>query len=132
MKNHKFQQITVRFDLPGDVKRFSAETDKQFARLRGIYVSMKSETALIGTQLGFKVNGQDVFDEAHEVRLLTCGNQVAPNNKFFLFEEYLEAGGSSIEGKLTDGAILNESAYPMDVRIYLWLINEPGNDKTQG
>jgi hypothetical protein len=86
---------------------------------------MKSETALVGTQIGFKVNGQEVFDEAHEVRLLTCGNQVAPNQKYFLFEEFLEGSGSSIEGKLTDGGVLNEGAYPLDVKIYLWLVNDP-------
>jgi hypothetical protein len=68
-----------------------------------------------------KVNGQEVFDDAHEIRLLTCGNQVAPNEKFFLFEEHLEAAGSSIEGRFTDGANVVENSYPYEAKVYLWL-----------
>jgi hypothetical protein len=79
---------------------------------------------MVGSTIGLKINGQEVFDELHESRLLTCGNQVAPNNKFFLFEENLEAGGSAIEGKITDPNLLNEQWFPMDVKIYLWLIND--------
>lgn len=124
MKNHKYQQINVRLNVPGEAVRFSAETDKQYARVHGIFISMKNDSATIGTQIGLKLNGQEVFDDAHEVRLLSCGNQVAPNRKFFLFEERLEGGGSSVEGKITDGGTLNESYFPIDVRIYLWLMNE--------
>lgn len=124
MKYHKFQQIKVRLNTPGDAVRFSAETDKQYARVRGIYISYPTDQAMVGSMIGLKINGQEVFDELHESRLLTCGNQVAPNNKFFLFEEELEAGGSAIEGKLTDPNLLNEQWFPMDVKIYLWLIND--------
>lgn len=125
MKNHKFQQIIVRIPSSNAAVRFSAETDKQFNRIRGIYISMKSENAIVGTTMGLKVNGQEVFDEAHEIRLLTCGNQVAPNQKFFLFEEKLEGSGSTIDGKVTDGGVLSEFAYPIDMKMYLWLVNDP-------
>ncbi len=124
MKYHKFQQIKVRLTAPGDAVRFSAETDKQYARVRGIYMSFPTDAAMAGSMIGLKINGHEVFDELHESRLLTCGNQVAPNNKFFLFEEVLEAGGSTVEGKLTDPGTLNESWFPMDVKIYLWLMND--------
>ena len=140
MKNHKFQQIRVRVTKPGDIVRFNAQTDKQYSRIRGIYVSVPEERFVPGCLLGLKVNNQDVFEDVHEVKLLTSGNQVAPNQKFFFFEEHLEAGGSAIEGKFTDGGLeafsespsklelmrarKAQSGYLYEAKIYLWLTNE--------
>lgn len=129
MKNHKFQQIRVQVKASGDSVRFSADTDKQFARVRGIHISMPSEQTLVGTTLGLKINGQEVFDDAHEMRMITCGNQVAPNNKFFLFEEFIEAGGSAVEGRVTDGGTTPAGAFPYDAKIYLWLVNDEPKSK---
>jgi hypothetical protein len=86
------------------------------------------------------VNNQEVFEDAHEIKLITSGHQVAPNQKFFFFEEHLEAGGSAIEGKFTDGGIeafalspsavelmrerKAQSGYLYEVKIYFWLTNE--------
>jgi hypothetical protein len=138
MKNHKFQQIRVTVTKPGDSIRFNAQTDKQYARIRGIYVSIPEERLVPGCLLGLKVNNQDIFEDVHEVKLLTSGNQVAPNQKFFFFEELLDAAGSTVEGRFTDGqtqlAVPNSDAngdtsnsffgYPYEVKIYLWLTNE--------
>lgn len=122
MKHHKFQQIRVRVNAPGASVRFTAETDKQYDVIRGVYISIADERLHPSSTIGLKVNGQEVFDDAHEIRLLTCGNQVAPNEKFFLFEERLEAAGSSIEGRFTDGGTnVIENAYPYDAKVYLWL-----------
>ena len=133
MKNHKFQQIRVNVIKPGDSIRFNAQTDKQYSRIRGIYVSVPQERFVPGSLLGLKVNNQDIFEEFHEVKLLTSGNQVAPNKKFFFFEEHLDAAGSTVEGRYTDGqpAVVNVQdggysayGYPFEVKIYLWLTNE--------
>ena len=48
MKNHKFQQIRVTVTKPGDSIRFNAQTDKQYARIRGIYVSIPEERLFPG------------------------------------------------------------------------------------
>jgi hypothetical protein len=124
MKNHKFQQIRIRINAPGDSVRFAAETDKLYAKVRGVFASVPSDQVLVGATMGLKINGQDVFDDAHEVRMITCGNQVAPNNKFFRFEEHIEAGGASVEGRYTDPTGTNSALYPYDVKLYLWLVNE--------
>ena len=123
MKNHKFQQIRLRVTGSGQSVRFSAQTDKQYARVRGIFVLLPEEQALAGTCVGLRVNNQEVFDDGHDVRLLTCGQQVPPNDRFFLFEELVEAGGSTIEGRLTDPGAA--SFIPYDAYIYLWLTNDP-------
>ena len=133
MKNHKFQQIRVNVTAPGDIVRFNAQTDKQYLRIRGIYVSLPEERLVPGGLLGLKVNNQDIFEDVHEVKLLTSGNQVAPNQKFFFFEEHLDAAGSTVEGRYTDGQPAVENVpengyaaygYPYAVKIYLWLTNE--------
>lgn len=140
MKNHKFQQIRVRVSDFGESVRINAQTDKQYAKIRGIYVSLPDELLLSGALLGLRVNNQEVFEDAHEVKLITSGHQVAPNKKFFFFEEHLEAGGSAIEGKFTDGgehALSSQatkielmkkrrdvSGYMYEAKIYLWLTNE--------
>ena len=81
--------------------------------------------------VGLKVNNQDVFEDVHEVKLLTSGNQVAPNKKFFFFEEHLDAAGSTVEGRFTDGqtpVVIEPGSqvfgYPYEVKIYMWLTNE--------
>lgn len=140
MKNHKFQQIRVRVSDFGESVRINAQTDKQYAKIRGIYVSLPDELLLSGALLGLRVNNQEVFEDAHEVKLITSGHQVAPNKKFFFFEEHLEAGGSAIEGKFSDGGLdafsespsklelmrarKAESGYLYEAKIYLWLTNE--------
>jgi hypothetical protein len=140
MKNHKFQQIRVRVSDFGESVRINAQTDKQYARIRGVYVSLPDDLLLSAALLGLRVNNQEVFEDAHEVKLITSGHQVAPNKKFFFFEEHLEAGGSAIEGKFTDGgehALISQaskielmkkrrdvSGYLYEVNIYLWLTNE--------
>jgi hypothetical protein len=140
MKNHKFQQIRVRVTDFGESVRINAQTDKQYSKIRGIFVSLPDEQLLMGSLLGLRVNNQEVFEDAHEVKLITSGHQVAPNKKFFFFEEHLEAGGSAIEGKFTDGGegvfsgntaklqLMRErktqSGYLYEVKVYLWLTNE--------
>jgi hypothetical protein len=140
MKNHKFQQLRVRVSDFGESVRINAQTDKQYSKIRGIFVSLPDEQLLMGSLLGLRVNNQEVFEDAHEVKLITSGHQVAPNKKFFFFEEHLEAGGSAIEGKFTDGGegvfsgnsaklqLMRErktqSGYLYEMKIYLWLTNE--------
>lgn len=131
MKNHKFQQIRVSVLNQGDSVRFDAETDKDYARVKGIYVLIPEERVLAGTSLGLKVNKLEIFDDAHDIRLITCGQQVAPNQKFFLFEEEIEALGSAFEGRITDpkplppvGGVGTPQWLPYDAVIYLWLTND--------
>ena len=133
MNNNKYQQIRVNVTKPADIIRFNAQTDKQYARIRGIYVSIPQERFVPGSLLGLKVNNQDVFEDVHETKLLTSGNQVAPNQKFFFFDEFMDAAGSTVEGRYTDGQPAVENVpengysaygYPYEVKIYLWLTNE--------
>jgi hypothetical protein len=73
------------------------------------------------------VGGREIFDEQHDVRLLTCSQHVSPNQRFFLFPEHIEAGGLSLEIKYRDGGQPG-AVYPYDVKVYLWLSNDVRED----
>ena len=123
MRQHKYQLIRVHVPKPGASVRFTGETDQSFDRLAGIFVAMPDAVKEMGAALGLKIGGQEVFDEDHDVRLITCGREVSPNEKFFQFPEHIEAGGSSIEGRLVDAANTQEG-YPYEARIILYLVSE--------
>ncbi len=123
MKGHKFQMVRIGVPAPGARVRYAGETDTSYARIWGLFVLAPDSKIEHGATLSFKVGGQDVFDEDHDIRLLTCGNAVAPNEKFFRFEEHLEAAGSAYEGHFTDPSP-EGIEYPYEVKVFLWLVND--------
>lgn len=123
MKNHKFQMIRIGVPVGGATVRYNGETDKSYSRIRGIFVALPDPKVEYGATLSLKVGGQDVFDDDHDVRLISCGQGVAPNDKFFRFEEKIEAGGSAFEGRFTDPAIEGVN-FPYEAKVFLWLVNE--------
>jgi hypothetical protein len=123
MKNHKFQLIRIGVPSPGASVRFTGATDKSYKRIRGIFVALPDLLLEYGSTLSLKVGGLDVLEEDHDVRLITCGQGVAPNEKFFLFEEYLEAAGNAFEGRYRDAGV-TESGFPYEAKVFLWLVNE--------
>lgn len=108
MKNNKFQRIRLRVSAAGETIRFNAVCDKGYRTMKGIFVSLPQDKAIQGATLGFRLNNVEVLDDGHEVKNLTASNSVAPNNKFFLFPEKIDATSGSIEGRFTDG-----SKYPL-------------------
>ena len=124
MKNHKFQMIRIGVPSKGASVRFNGETDKAYERISGIFVAMPDQRLSFGSTLGFKVGSNEVFEESHDVRLITCGQGVAPNAKFFRFEEHIDAGGSAFEMRFKDSDLVEDASYPYEVKVFLWLSNE--------
>jgi hypothetical protein len=123
MKNHKFQLIRIGVPTPGVSVRFTGATDKAYKRIRGIFVALPNPLLEYGSTLSLKVGGIDILEEDHDVRLITCGQGVAPNEKFFLFEEYIEAAGNAFEGRYRDAGITDQG-FPYEAKVFLWLVNE--------
>lgn len=123
MKNHKFQMIRIGVPSAGASVRFTGQTEKSYGRIRGVFIALPDPQLEYGATFSFKVGGLDVFDEDHDVRLLTCGQGVAPNDKFFLFEEKIEAGGSAFEGRFTDAGVV-DPGFPYEAKVFLWLVND--------
>ncbi|MBS1629369.1 MAG: hypothetical protein JST27_04860 [Bacteroidetes bacterium] len=105
MKNHFWQPIRIRINSAGASIRFNIDSDKSFKRVKGIWVSYPQGAAETGSTLGLSCNNKEVFKDDHPVKMLTCGPNVRPNQRFFEFEEVVDAGGSIINGRYTDGAI---------------------------
>jgi hypothetical protein len=124
MKDHKFQLIRIGVPSKGASVRFHGESEKQYQRIRGIFVALPDPRLDFGSTLGFKVDGAEVFQEEHDVRLLSCGQGVAPNEKFFLFEEHLDADGSALELRYKDSGLISDALYPYEAKVYLWLVND--------
>ena len=123
MQEQRFQRIRIGVGASGASVRYTGETDKSYRRIRGIFVALPEPILEYGATLSLKVGGVDVFDDDHDVRLLTCGQGVAPNQKFFLFEEYIEASGNAFEGRFRDAGIQG-ATYPYEAKVFLWLVNE--------
>jgi hypothetical protein len=123
MKSHKYQLIRVSVPGPGASVRFTGETDRSYGRLAGLFVALPEPIKEIGSSLGLRVGGLDVFDEDHDVRLISCGREVAPNDKFFRLDEMIEAGGAAFEGRFTDAGN-TDSGYPYTAHVILHLTQE--------
>ena len=126
MKLTKYQIIKVKVDNSGQTVKFSAETDKLYMKVKGIYVSMPKDTSHFGSTLELRIAEQEVFPEGFETKLLAASQSSSPNERFAIFDadEVIEARGSQIEGRFVDGGFDDGSTFPYVMNIYLKLKNE--------
>jgi hypothetical protein len=104
MKNNCYQHIRLRVSSAGETIKFNAACEKGYKYLKGILVNLPDDKNKKGTMLGLRLNNVEVLNDGHLVRNLGASDDVAPNPKYFKFEELIEANGASIEGRYTDGA----------------------------
>ena len=126
MKLTKYQIIKVKVDASGQTVKFSAETDKLYQRVQGIYVSMPKDQSHFGSTLELRIAEQEVFPEGFETKLLAASQNSSPNERFanFDIDEVIEARGSHIEGRFVDGGFINGITFPYVMNIYLKLKND--------
>ena len=126
MKLTKYQIIKVKVDNPGQSVKFSAETDKLFEKVQGIYVSTPRDESHFGSSLELRIAEQEVFPDGFESRFLAANQSSSPNERFFMFDkdEVIDAKGSHIEGRFTDGGYITGITFPYVLNIYLKLKNE--------
>ena len=85
--------------------RFNLDSEKSYKRVKGVRIVYPQDAAKTGATLGLTCNNKEIFKDDQEVTMITCGQNVRPNHRFFEFEEVVDAGGSIINGRYTDGAI---------------------------
>lgn len=126
MKLTKYQIIKIKVDSAGQTVKFSAETDKLYQRVQGVYVSMPKDTSHFGSSLELRIAEQEVFPEGFETKLLAANQSSSPNERFAMFDkdEVIEAKGSHMEGRFVDGGFDDGSTFPYTMNIYLKLKNE--------
>jgi len=121
MSEIKYQILKIKVNRQNDNIKFALDTDKKYKRITGIFASLpedKNYRALFETTLELRVADVEIFPEGFEIKMLNCGQQVSPNNRFFDQIEQ-EARGNQITGRYIDGG--NGSNYPYVAKIYLKL-----------
>lgn len=85
------QIIKKRYDLQiteaGAVKREQFELDKNVSKVNAILLTSDKEEQLYnrGSQK-IEINGQEIFPEKYESKLLMSGLNISPNDRFYKLE----------------------------------------------
>ena len=115
MSKIKYQLVKIVVNRSGELIRFSADTDRNYKRVTGLFVSMPTQLALTGSSLELSIADIEIFPEGFEAKLLSTGENVAPDDRFYTIES--EAKGNRIDGKFIDGG--NAEKYPYKAFLYL-------------
>ncbi len=122
MAKAKYQLIKFNVPAARSTINIFANSDKLYKRITGIFASLPNDNAFSGSTLQLYVNEEEIFPEGFELKMITCGNQVTPNERFYLADEV--ASGSTIRGKFTDGGQVTGVTYPYTGILYLRLENK--------
>jgi hypothetical protein len=116
MSEIKYQLIKIKVEESGSTIKFTADTDKKFKSIKGVFASLPGVgSALYGTTLDLRIADNEIFPEEFEIKMLSCGQNVAPDDRFYTQIDE-EAQGSRIEGRYTDGG--NAGSYPYVAKLY--------------
>lgn len=118
MQDIKYQLIKIQVQQPGDKPRFSADTDKLYKRITGLFASLPSDKAMPGTCLGLKIADKEIFPEDFEVKMISTSLSVSPNDRFYERVQE-EAAGNRVEGRWCDSG--KAEHYPYEAKLYLRL-----------
>lgn len=119
----KYQRISLLVSAAGaEVSTQNVDTDKSYKRVRGIQMTSTDATAIDGgTFKKFEIDNKEVYPEGFETKLITCGVDVAPNDRFDRdIDERAE--GTKVNITYKDGSVAG-TVYPYNVSIYLYLTN---------
>lgn len=114
----KYQLVKIKVKSAKDNIKFSADTDKKYKKITGLFVSVPTDNEIAQSSLELKIANEEIFPEDFEIKFLSCGENVAPNERFYTKLE-CEAQGSRIDGKYIDGGKSKE--YPYTAILYLKL-----------
>lgn len=119
MAEIKYQIVKIPVAAAGDSVKFSADIDKLFKRVTGLSASLPDDKAITGCTLELKIADKEIFPEEWELKMITSGQNVSPNDRFFASVNE-EAHGNRIDGRFTDGQVPGIT-YPYIAKLYLRL-----------
>ncbi len=118
MQEIKYQLIKIPVSAANETVKFSADTDKMYRQITGLYISLPEDKAVPGSTIEVKVADMEIFPEDFEIKMVTTGMNISPNDRFYdKIKE--EAGGNRIDGKFSDSG--KADTYPYVAKIYLRL-----------
>jgi hypothetical protein len=117
MKEIRYQLVKINVPERGTRVRFSADTDKMYKQITGLYVSVPDEV-LHGSTIELKISDKEIFPEDFEVKMISSSLNVSPNERFYdKIQE--EASGNRIEGRYNDSS--KAISYPYTALLYVRL-----------
>jgi len=118
MPKFKFDIIKIPVAEAGQSVKFSADANKMYRWIEGLYISIPEDKAVVGSTLELKIANEEIFPEDYEAKLLSSGQDCPPNERFFdLIHE--EAMGNRVEGRFVDSGKADN--YPYVAKLYLML-----------
>lgn len=125
MTETRYQLIKINVSERNERVRFSADTDKMYKRITGLYASVPDE-AINGSSIELKISDKEIFPEDFGVRMITTSINVSPNERFYNRVSE-EASGSRIDGKYVDSGKV--TSYPYTAFLYLRLEDKNNHQK---
>jgi len=127
--NSKNQIIKIRVSSAGETVKVSANTNKLFEEVRGLFVNIADTKHHYKSTIGLRIDEEEIFPDEYESSRLTCVDS-AEVNPYYYFDkdEFIEAGGSKVEIKYCDGGMNDGVTFPYDVNLYLYLKNKPKDE----
>jgi len=130
INKRKMQAIRKRFDIeitaPNSIVTETFELEKTIVSIVGLLLTSDNDGLLYnnGSQR-IEINGEEIFPEGYESKLLMSGVNVQPNKRFYDLES-LPPGNGRIKMEYTDtsGAIVTAAFVNYRVSLYLECIME--------
>ena len=122
------QIIKKRYDLlvsqSGAIVREQFELDKNVSKVNAILLTSDKEEQLYnrGSQK-IEINGQEIFPEKYESKLLMSGINVSPNDRYYKIEN-TSVGNRIMKVEFTDAQDSRSSFSAYRVSVYLELETE--------
>lgn len=116
----KYQIVKVTVPEPGATVNVNVTSDRMYRKITGVlvcfpfyaYFTQRSSMSLL-------INDKEIFPEDFDVKLVSYGAGIQPNEMFYLLDE--EAAGSTIKAKFKDGGDTMGFPYPYTANVYLRL-----------
>ncbi len=120
MKKLKYQLVKIVVPAAGNEIPVEINTEKGYQSVTGISANATDKNAYLGSLFSkFEINNKEIFPDGFEVKMITTGIDVSPEERFYKITE--PADGTKVVIKYKDGG--NAAVYPYKATIYLKLEN---------
>lgn len=123
--NVEYEKIQINVTAAGQKVEFSHSTEIDHVRIIGIAQVFSNENAVPNSTLKLVADGQQIFPDGFESKLIYCGQEVPPDDRFTRYINQ-EAKQIKVEGTFTDGGSLSQFV-PYTANIYLRMLTNRSN-----
>lgn len=131
LRNIREQMVTLVIPIAAAVvETANVETDINYDKVVGLFVTSTNDLALLGSNFqNFEIGNRKIFDKGHQAKMLTAGQNTAPDERWYRKIDE-KAQGSSVNISYQDGSVIG-TVYPYTVTVYLWLQNPKSDENAE-